>query len=44
MKMYNSRIKFAIDHFIMDGYFTPMQSTYHLKETAESGQYCCHFN
>ena len=38
MKMYNSRIKFAIDHFIMDGYFTPMQSTYHLKETAESGK------
>lgn len=36
--MYNSRIKFAMDNFIVEDYFTSMKNAYDLKETAESGK------
>ena len=36
--MYNKRIRFALDCFIMPGYFLDMAHTYHLKEEADSGK------
>ena len=36
--MYSRRVQFAIDHFIMDEYFLPMQKIYHLKEEKDSGK------
>lgn len=36
--MYNRRIQFAIDNFIMEQYFLPMNSKYHLREEKESGK------
>lgn len=36
--MYNSRIKFAMDNFIVEDYFLPMKKVYELKETADSGK------
>lgn len=36
--MYNKRIQFAIDNFIMEQFFLPMNSIYHLKEERESGK------
>lgn len=36
--MYNSRIQYAIDNFIDEGYFLPMKQSYELKETADSGR------
>jgi hypothetical protein len=36
--VYKSRIKFAIDNFIIDNYFLPMKNIYELKETADSGK------
>lgn len=36
--MYDSRIQFAMDNFILENYFLPMNNTYDLKETAESGK------
>lgn len=36
--MYNKRVRYALDHFIMDRYFLPMSNTYHLKEEEESGK------
>lgn len=36
--MYNKRIQYAIDNFITEHYFLPMNSKYHLKEEKESGK------
>lgn len=36
--MYNKRIQYAIDNFITEYYFLPMNSKYHLKEEKESGK------
>lgn len=36
--MYNRRIQFALQNFIVDGYFLPMDNTYHLKEERDSGK------
>lgn len=36
--MYNSRIQYAMDNFIEEHYFLPMQNTYKLREIAESGK------
>lgn len=36
--MYSKRVQFAIDNFIMDEYFSPMEQTYHLREGEDSGK------
>lgn len=36
--MYNSRIKFAIDNFIKEKYFTEMKNIYDLKEESKEGK------
>lgn len=38
--MYDSRIQYAMDNFIEENYFLPMQNQYELLETAESGKSC----
>lgn len=36
--MYNNRIQYALDNFIMDQYFLPMNHHYHLREEKDSGK------
>lgn len=36
--MYNQRIQYALQNFIEDKYFLPMDYTYHLKEERDSGK------
>ena len=36
--MYQTRIQYALDNFIMDQYFLPMSNFYHLKEEKDSGK------
>lgn len=36
--MYGKKVQYAIDHFIVDQYFLPMNHLYHLKEEKDSGK------
>ena len=36
--MYTTRIKYAMDNFIVENYFLPMEGSYELKENSESGK------
>ncbi|MDK2965941.1 hypothetical protein [Lacrimispora sp.] len=36
--VYNSRIQYAVDNFIEDNYFLPMETNYELKEATDSGK------
>lgn len=36
--MYDTRIQYALDHFILQDYFMSMEHLYHLKEEADSGK------
>lgn len=36
--MYNKRIQYALDHFIQEQYFLPMNNSYHLKEEKDTGK------
>ena len=36
--MYNRRVQYALDHFIEENYFLPMENSYNLKEEKEVGK------
>ena len=40
--MYNNRIKFAIDSFIKENFFTDMKNVYDLKEESKEGKSILH--
>ena len=40
--MYNNRIKFAIDSFIKENFFTDMKNVYDLKEESKEGKSTLH--
>ena len=37
-KMYSRRVQYALDYFIEENYFLPMENSYDLKEEKESGK------
>ena len=36
--MYSRRVQYALDYFIEENYFLPMENSYDLKEEKESGK------